>query len=82
MRVPEFTAEASLYRTNENYQLDASSGAAKQGVIPQQDLLSPSPVPSLFHWRCSQCMPYGWQFCCPPPGFGLRCFVRRCLPPL
>ena len=32
-------------------------------------------VPDLFH--CSPCKD-GRQFCCPPPGFGLRCFVRRC----
>ena len=36
-------------------------------------------VPDLFH--CSPCID-GRQFCCPPPGFGLRCFVRRCLTPL
>ena len=30
--------------------------------------------------HCSPCTPTGWQFCCPPPGFGLRCFIRRCLP--
>jgi hypothetical protein len=32
-------------------------------------------VPDLFH--CSPCV-HGRQFCCPPPGFGLRCFVRNC----
>ena len=32
-------------------------------------------VPDLFH--CSPCV-HGRQFCCPPPGFGLRCFVRSC----
>lgn len=32
-------------------------------------------VPDLFH--CSPCVD-GRQFCCPPPGFGLRCFVRKC----
>jgi hypothetical protein len=32
-------------------------------------------VPDLFH--CSPCF-NGRQFCCPPPGFGLRCFVRQC----
>src|SRR5882724_5522789 len=31
-------------------------------------------VPDLF--RCSPCVD-GRQFCCPPPGFGLRCFVRE-----
>jgi hypothetical protein len=29
--------------------------------------------------RCSPCMD-GRQFCCPPPGVGLRCFVRSCGP--
>jgi hypothetical protein len=33
-------------------------------------------VPEVF--RCSPCTPQGWQICCPPPGFGLRCFIRRC----
>jgi hypothetical protein len=32
-------------------------------------------MPDLFH--CSPCI-NGRQFCCPPPGFGLRCFVRQC----
>jgi hypothetical protein len=36
-------------------------------------------VPDLFH--CSPCV-NGRQFCCPPAGFGLHCFVRRCLMPL
>src|SRR3954449_10839386 len=33
-------------------------------------------VPDRF--RCSPCV-NGRQFCCPPPGFGLRCFVRQCM---
>ena len=33
-------------------------------------------VPEVFH--CSPCTPHGEQICCPPPGFGLRCFIRRC----
>lgn len=28
-------------------------------------------------FRCSPCIG-GRQFCCPPPGVGLRCFVRKC----
>jgi hypothetical protein len=32
-------------------------------------------VPNQF--RCSPCVD-GRQFCCPPPGVGLSCFVRRC----
>jgi hypothetical protein len=35
-------------------------------------------VRDFFH--CTPCRPGGWQICCPPPGFGLRCFIRRCLP--
>jgi hypothetical protein len=33
-------------------------------------------VPSVFH--CSPCID-GRQFCCPPPGVGLGCFIRPCL---
>ncbi len=36
-------------------------------------------VPDLFH--CSPCHG-GRQICCPPPGFGLRCFIRPCVDPL
>lgn len=28
-------------------------------------------------FHCSPCK-YGWQICCPPRGFGLACFRRRC----
>jgi hypothetical protein len=37
-------------------------------------------LPEVFH--CSPCTPQGWQICCPPPGFGLRCFTQRCVMPL
>jgi len=84
MRMPGLTAAASLYKTSECYQLAASwgEGAGGQGVIPQQGFVPPLPVSPLFPWQCSPCTRYGWQFCCPPPGFGVRCFVRRCLRPL
>lgn len=84
MRMPGLTAEASLYQTREGYQLAASwgEGAGRRGLIPQQDPVLLLPVPSLFPWRCSPCTWYGWQVCCPPPGFGVRCFIRRCLRPL
>jgi hypothetical protein len=36
-------------------------------------------VSHLFH--CSPCI-HGRQFCCPPPGFGIPCFVRSCITPL
>ncbi|CAN5767502.1 hypothetical protein BH20PSE1_BH20PSE1_23930 [soil metagenome] len=81
MNMPRFTAEASLYKTSEHYQFVASwiEGTGGQGIIPQQDFIPATPLPPFF--RCSPCM-LGRQFCCPPPGFGLRCFVRRCWVPL
>jgi hypothetical protein len=36
-------------------------------------------VSDIFH--CSPCI-HGRQFCCPPPGFGIDCFVRPCIAPL
>ena len=36
-------------------------------------------VPGIYH--CSPCI-HGWQFCCPPPGFGAPCFIRHCIAPL
>jgi hypothetical protein len=33
-------------------------------------------LPDIFH--CSPCVG-GWQFCCPPPGFGAPCHVRKCV---
>lgn len=36
-------------------------------------------VPDFFH--CSPCI-HGRQICCPPPGFGIPCFVRSCIVPL
>jgi hypothetical protein len=36
-------------------------------------------VPNFFN--CSPCIG-GRQFCCPPPGFGVRCFIRSCITPL
>ena len=36
-------------------------------------------VSDLFY--CSPCIG-GRQVCCPPPGFGLACFVRSCITPL
>jgi hypothetical protein len=81
MNMPGFTAETSLNETSERYQLVASwiEGTGGQGITPQQDYIPPPPLPSVF--RCSPCAD-GRQFCCPPPGFGLRCFVRRCWGPL
>jgi hypothetical protein len=71
MNTPLFTAEASLYKTRERYQLTAAWAAGSQRVTPQQG----------FRLYCSPCM-YGVQVCCPPPGFGLACFIRTCVVPL
>src|ERR1700674_5700149 len=80
-RMPGFTAEASLCKTSEHYRLVGSwlEGPSRRGIIPQQDLIPPIPGPPLLH--CSPCAD-GEQFCRPPPGFGLRCFVRSCGGPL
>jgi hypothetical protein len=48
--------------------LKCTAGLGGQGIC----------VPDLFH--CSPCVD-GQQFCCPPPGFGLRCFIRSCVNP-
>jgi hypothetical protein len=78
---PRFTAEASLYKTSERYQFVASwiEGAGGQGITLQQDFMPPTPWGPFS--RCSPCV-LGRQFCCPPPGVGLGCFVRRCYGPL
>ena len=81
MNMPGFTAEASLYHTSERYQFVPSwiEGTGGQEITPQQDFIPPTPMPPFL--RCSPCT-FGRQFCCPPPGFGLRCFVRSCGGPL
>lgn len=75
MTTPGFTAEASLFKTSERYQLTAAWAAGSQRVAPQQDFVPPLPGGPII--RCSPCM-YGRQICCPPLGFGLRCFIRLC----
>ena len=81
MNMPEFTAENSLSKTSEHYRLVTNwiVGTSRQGINPQQDFTPPTPLPPFF--RCSPCM-NGRRFCCPPPGVGLACFVRRCYGPL
>jgi hypothetical protein len=76
MNMPGFTAGASLYKTSERYQLASNwlEGPGGQPVIPQQDFV---PLPRIGIFSCTPCM-YGQQVCCPPPGFGLACFIRRC----
>ena len=70
MNTPLFTAEASLYKTSERYRLTAARAAGSQRVTPQQDFVPPI-------LRCTPCVG-GRQICCPPPGFGIRCFIRPC----
>jgi hypothetical protein len=79
MKMPEFGAEASLCRTSRPYH---AAGSWTIGVDIQVGLSQvgrPLPIPDLFH--CSPCID-GQQFCCPPRGFGIRCFVRSCITPL
>jgi hypothetical protein len=77
MNIPYFTAENSFCNTSEYYQPGSSriAGTNGQGIIPQQGFMPPTPREGLF--RCSPCI-RGRQFCCPPPGFGAPCFIRRC----
>ena len=77
MNMPGFTAEESFSKTSERYRFVANRmvGTNGQRIIPQQDFMPPAPRRRFF--RCSRCVD-GRQFCCPPPGFGLRCFVRSC----
>jgi hypothetical protein len=81
MNMPEYTAENSLSKTSEHYRLVTNRivGTSGQGIIPQQDFMASTPWGRFF--RCSPCV-LGRQFCCPPPGVGLGCFVRRCYGPL
>ena len=74
MNTPLFTAEASLYKTSERYQHTAAWDAGSQRVTPQQDFFPPLPIPG---YRCFPCIG-GRQICCPPPGVGAPCFIRRC----
>jgi hypothetical protein len=47
MRIPGFTAEASLYKTSEHYRL-AGAGAPRMRVLPQQILAER--IPPGFDW--------------------------------
>ncbi len=79
MNTPRFTAEASLYETSERYKLTfmRAVAAGSSAVVPQQDFVPPIPTIPTPGLRCFPCTG-GWQVCCPPPGLGLRCFIRRC----
>lgn len=79
MNMPGFTVDTAdtLFVTREcspfATSLDQRAGGRR--VIPQQDLVSSFPTRSLFH--CTPCKPPGWEFCCPPPGFGLPLFCSE-----
>lgn len=76
MNMPGFTAEDSLPKTTERYQsvTDWNVDTSGQEITPQQGLI---PTPGAPFFRCGPCV-RGQQFCCPPPGFGAPCYVRRC----
>ena len=71
MNTPLFTAEASLYKTRERYQLTAAWGAGSQAVIPQQDFPPQPPGGPII--RCGRCVE-GRQVCCG----GMLCLIRPC----
>ena len=75
MSMPGFTAGDSLPRTTVQYRSITSplESAGRQAITPQQGATSVSR--SFF--RCSRCV-RGQQFCCPPPGVGAHCYIRRC----
>jgi hypothetical protein len=77
MNTPLFTAEASLYKTNERYRLTAAWTAGSPRVTPQQVCVPPLSIP-IPGFCCTPCIG-GRQICCPRPGVGLACFVRRCI---
>jgi hypothetical protein len=80
MNTPLFTAEASLYKTSERYQLRAVWAAGSAGVTPQQVwqiCVPPLSIP-FRDFCCTPCLG-GRQVCCPRPGVGLPCFVRECM---
>lgn len=77
MAVPEFTGEASLYRSSRQYQAMASRVQPNGVAIPQQGGLLP-----LFHFCYPQvCVPGGVQRCCYWTGLGWNCSTRYCPPP-
>ena len=76
MTTPSPTAEASLYTASQYYRSAAVSAAGRFDSVLAQQLQQ---LPDMF--RCSPCI-NGRQFCCPPPGFGIACFVRSCISPL
>ncbi|SES69709.1 hypothetical protein SAMN05216412_101278 [Nitrosospira multiformis] len=75
MSMPGFTAGDALPRTTVQYHSITSpiGSTSRQAITPQQGATSVSR--SFF--RCSRCV-RGQQFCCPPPGVGAPCYIRRC----
>lgn len=75
INIPGFTAETSLSKTDERYRLALNriAGTSEQEITPQQDFAAPLPP----FYRCGPCV-HGERICCPPPGFGAPCIIRRC----
>jgi hypothetical protein len=62
MKMPSFTAEVSLYKTNRHYQMIAPPAGlgGRQAVIPQKN------IPwELCHFACTRCHE-GWLGFCGP----------------
>lgn len=81
MRLPDFTAEASLYRASEAYRTMGAAGLARgKEVLPAQ-----TPQPELIGERCINCFgarccrscPAGTFLDCLPRGFWPSCFCRQ-----
>jgi hypothetical protein len=71
MRLPGFVAQASLYRTNMNYQgtAEANLGDSGRSVSAQWEF-------------CTSCEPNCTRICCDPIGqFGYGCARTLCCPP-
>ena len=61
MRLPGFTAEASLFKTDESYRLigDRAGGGGAQAVIPQLTCCFPNALGCVccYNWPFGPCVP-------------------------
>ena len=74
MRLPNFTAEFSLYKSREPYQLSQTITQSQESIYPAQFGGMPIPggpgVPDGPILRPPRCFPLCWLYC---PGFPLPC---------